>query len=276
MHRARRRTSWFVTAFLGVATVARAQPATPTEPEAGGPTSTEPAPMNAAAKLRYDKGLELYGRREYRAAIEEFEEGFAVEPRREFLFAEAQAYRLAGDCARAVPLFNRFLATQPSAIQIDATRLALDRCAHQAPPPPAIETRGPDLRALPQPRLPIQDRSPPAPWWRDPWGLGALGGAVVAAGLGGGFLLASERSWDAAHAPTVHLVTDFDRLTGEYEHRHAIGVASLATGAALLAVGVGRFAYVRHRNRTANEQARALIALTPLPQGAALLVRGNF
>jgi tetratricopeptide (TPR) repeat protein len=270
MHRARRRTCWFVIAILGMASVARAQPA-----ETEGATGPEPAPMNAAAKARYDQGLELYGRRNFRAAIEEFEEGFAIEPRREFLFAEAQAYRLAGDCAHAVPLFNRFLETQPSAIQIDATRLALDRCAHQ-PPPPKVEARPPEARVLPQPRPPIPEPPPPRAWWRDPWGLGALGGAVVAAGVGGGFLLASGQAWDAAHAPTVHLATDFDRMIDDYERRHTVGVASLATGAVLLAAGVGRFAYVRHRNRSASERVTSLIEVSPLPQGAALWMKGTF
>ena len=230
--------------------------------------------MNAAAKLRYDKGLELYGRREFRAAIEEFEEGFAVEPRREFLFAEAQAYRLAGDCAHAVPLFNRFLATQPSAIQIDATRLALERCAHQAPP--LVETRAPEPRTPPLTSLPIQELPPPPPWWRDPWGLTAASAGIVAAAVGGGFLVASNRSWDAAHAPTVRLAPDFDRLMTDYEHRHTVGVATLAVGGALCAAGLVRFAYVRHRNRTADERAQALITLMPLPGGAALSLRGGF
>ncbi|HEX2660517.1 MAG TPA: hypothetical protein VHU40_19685 [Polyangia bacterium] len=261
-------------ALLSVATVAGAEPASDPPPETGG----EPAPMNAAAKERYDKGLALYGQREFRAAIDAFEEGFAIEPRREFLFAEAQAYRLAGDCAHAVPLFDRFLATQPSPIQIDATRMALDRCAHQAPPPPVPEARPPVTRALPEPIVPSSPIlfTPPPPWWRDPWGVATLATGVTAAAVGGGFLLASERSWDAAHAPAVHLSTDFDRLMAEYQHRHRIGVASLTAGGALCAAAIVRFAYVRHRNATADERTQAQLALQPLPGGAALSWRSDF
>lgn len=270
MHRARRRTFRFVIALLSVATVARAEPSDD-KPPAPTETGDTPAPMNAAAKERYDKGLALYSQREFRAAIDAFEEGFAIEPRREFLFAEAQAYRLAGDCAHAVPLFDRFLATQPSQIQIDATRLALDRCAHQAAP----EAPRPVAPAPPKPYVPILFLPPP-PWWRDPWGVATLATGLATAAVGGGFLLASERSWDAAHAPTVHVSTDFDRLIAQYQQRHTVGIVTLAAGGALCAAAIVRFAYVRHRNATADERTQAQLALQPLPGGGALSWRSDF
>src|SRR5262245_38585026 len=56
------------------------------------------APMSPDARAHYDRGLALYQAKDYAGAIREFEVGYAAEPRREFLFAEAQAKRLAGDC----------------------------------------------------------------------------------------------------------------------------------------------------------------------------------
>jgi len=263
-----------------MAAVARAEP-TPgegppddnstTAPPAKSGSVNEASPMNPAAKSRYEKGLELYGQRNFRAAVAEFEAGFAVEPRREFLFAEAQAYRLAGDCHHAVPLFDRFLATGPSAIQIDATRLALDRCAHQAPP----TVVAPPVRVLPAPLPPAPPPPRPA-WWRDPWGAAALGTGVVALAVGAGFAVAASHAWDQAHAPRTRLAPDFDRLSADYERDYKIGVVSLAAGAAFCAAGATRLAIVRHRERVEEERPHASLSVDPLPRGAALSWRGSF
>jgi hypothetical protein len=285
MHRARRRTAGFVIASLSVATMARAeQDLAPsaakdesprTETPTAGP-SNEPTAMNPAAQARYDQGIELYRQRDFRAAIVEFELGFAVEPRREFLFAEAQAYRLAGDCGRAVPLYQRFLATQPSAIQIDATRLGLERCAQRSAQP-NIEVRAGFQPATPVPVPPSPPPVPPrGPWWQDAWGATAVGAGVVALGVGLGFVVASNRAWDDAHSPRTMLSTDFDRLTESYVQRRWIGVAALATGATLCGTGLVRFAWVRDRDRSENASRHAFLSVEPLPHGAAMSWKGSF
>jgi tetratricopeptide (TPR) repeat protein len=95
-------------------------------------TVPPPAPaMTGEARAHYDRGLALYAAKDYGAAIQELEAGYALDPRREFLFAEAQAQRLAGDCQRAVPLYQRFLTSEPSPLQASAAQVGLARCAQQ-------------------------------------------------------------------------------------------------------------------------------------------------
>ena len=93
--------------------------------------------MTDEARAFYERGLRLYADKDYAAAVGEFQAGYAVEPRREFLFAEAQAKRLSGDCAGAVGLYQKFLETQPSPAQVNATQMGLARCAQQMAATPA-------------------------------------------------------------------------------------------------------------------------------------------
>ena len=85
--------------------------------------------MRPEAEALYTRGLERFATHDYAAADADLEAGYAIEPRREFLFAEGQAKRLAGDCKGAVALYQRFLTTDPAAVQVNATHIALGRCA---------------------------------------------------------------------------------------------------------------------------------------------------
>ena len=149
--------------------------------------------MTPEARARYDRGLALYQGKDYAGAIKAFEEGFALEPRREFLFAGAQARRLAGDCRGAVPLYQRFLEMTPPPVQASATHIALARCAQQmaaekpAPaPPPAAPAPAP----------------PPPPWTHDRGGAALLGAGVVGLAVGVAFLAASFAALPDADART--------------------------------------------------------------------------
>ena len=100
--------------------------------------------MRPEAAALYTRGLERFAARDYAGAIADLEAGYAIEPRREFLFAEGQAKRLAGDCKGAVALYQRFLATNPTAVQANATQIALGRCAqHLADHPEVVVVEPP-------------------------------------------------------------------------------------------------------------------------------------
>ena len=266
-----------------------AEPApTPPAPVSSWP---EPAPMGALARERYEEGLRLYGARDFAGAIQLFEEGFALEPRREFLFAEAQAHRLAGDCARAVPLYQRFLETAPSPIQVDATRLGLDRCAKQEAAAAAARTaaaapsarvppegaRGPDnVDRLPIP-APAPARTERRPFWLDPPGLVAAGAGVAALGVGIGYWVASNHSLDQASSRETPNVLVYDRLHDTAVDRRTIAIVALAAGGAALVGGLARLAYVRPREVTATATSPAAsLALAPTSGGAALLWQGRY
>ncbi len=194
--------------------------------------------MKPEAQALYDRGVARVQAHDYAGAVADLEAGFAIEPRREFLFAEGQAKRLGGDCKGAVALYQRFLATGPPPLQASATHMALGRCAqHMADHPEVVVVPPP----TPKPAPP-----PPAPrWWLDPVGLAATGAGVVALGIGVGFLVASGAAQDDAAAALDR--PEYDRRWQTAESRRAIAVGALVTGAVVTAAGITRFALVRRQ-----------------------------
>jgi len=216
-------------------------PAAPAPATAAVPTPAATdveGPMQPAAAALYTRGLERFAARDYAAAIADLEAGYAIDPRREFLFAEGQAKRLAGDCKGAVALYQRFLATSPSAVHANATQMALGRCAQNL-------AEHPEVVMVQPPRQPPPPPPPPILWWRDPVGLGFTGAGVVGIGVGVGFIAASYAArHDAERAPAYD---PYDQRWSTAASRWNVGVGTLALGAALTAVGVARFVLVRRR-----------------------------
>jgi hypothetical protein len=211
-----------------------------TEPTAAA-TAPEPAseiegPMRPDAQALYDRALSRFSTRDYAAAIGDLEAGYRLEPRRDFLFAEAQAKRLGGDCAGAVGLYQRFLQSGPPAVQTSAAQIALGRCAQELASRPQVVVTVP---------APIAPRPPPPEWWRDPAGLALSAGAVVGAGVGIGYLIAalSARS-DAGGATTVD---EYSRRWSVATTRRDVAIGAFVAGGALAAAGIARFAIVRRR-----------------------------
>jgi hypothetical protein len=215
--------------------------------------------MRPETQARYARGLERFGARDYAGAIADFEAGYAIEPRREFLFAEGQAKRLAGDCKGAVALYQRFLATTPSPVQANATQIALGRCAqHLADHPDIVVVEPP--KPLPPP--------PPAPlkWWLDPVGLAASGAGVVALGVGGGFVAAAYSARSDAQSATT--LAEADERWSAATSRRAVGVVALGAGSILVAAGVYRFVTLKR----AADRRDVVVSVTP----GMVVVGGNF
>jgi hypothetical protein len=194
--------------------------------------------MHPAAQALYDRALKGFETHDYAAAIGDLEEGFALDPRREFLFAEAQAKRLGGDCRGAVVLYQRFLTSKPPALQIDATQIALARCAQELAKKPEVMIMTP----APPPPKPAPPR-----WSRDPRGLALTGTGVVALGIGLGYLVAAESARsDAGNAPSYSAYQSHWSTAGA---RLDVAIGALAIGAALTSTGVARFLLVRRHAR---------------------------
>jgi hypothetical protein len=236
--------------------VTAARPARAAEPEVEDAAAATSATMKPEARALYDRGLAQYQAKDFAGAIDAFERGYAIDPRREFLFADAQARRLAGDCRGAVPLYQRFLETSPPAVQASATHLGLSRCAQlmaaEKPAPPPVAT------AIPGPPPP----PPPPPWTHDRAGAGLLATGVVALGVGAGFLAASFAALPSAKEGSY---ADYTAARDRADARHAIGVVALVGGGAFVAAGLARYAWVRHERRA---------TLTLVPGGLAL--EGSF
>jgi hypothetical protein len=227
-----------IVGVVSLPAVARAGGLAATAPDSG-PGELE-GPMHPAAQALYDRALKGFETRDYAAAIGDLEEGFALDPRREFLFAEAQAKRLSGDCRGAVVLYQRFLTTRPPALQIDATQIALARCAQELARKPEVVITTTPAPAPPKP-------APPR-WSHDPWGLALTGTGVVALGVGiGSFVAAEIARSDAGGA------TSYAAYVGHWSTAGArldLAIGALALGAALTATGVARFVLVRRHARS--------------------------
>ena len=225
--------------------------------------------MNPAAEAHYRQGLALYAERDFPGALRELDLGYTIDPRPEFLFAEAQAHRLAGDCAKALPLYDAFLAASPTPVQIEATRLARARCAVSAATAPngAQDAAGrPPRAALPALATETPPERAPAPpprsAWRDPWALGTLGAGMAALGVGVGFAVASGRAQDDANAAaTAGTYPEFTKLQDRAGTRHDIATVALVAGGALAAVGLIRLVHVLRRD--ADSEAAQLHGARP-------------
>ena len=206
--------------------------------------------MRPEAQALYARGLERFGAHDYAGAIADFEAGYAIEPRREFLFANGQAKRLAGDCKSAVALYQRFLATNPSSVQANATQMALGRCAQHLADHPDI--------VVVEPPKPLPPPPPPPPkWWLDPWGLAATGVGVAAIGVGAGFVAAAYSARDDAQTATTY--PEASERWSAATSRRTFGVVALGAGSMLVAAGSLPFLTVKR----AADRRDVVVSVTP-------------
>jgi hypothetical protein len=182
------------------------------------------------AQELYELGMAHFRTRGFSEAARAFEAAYALDPRREVLFALAQATRLSGDCAGAVPLYNRFLTTDPPGHQIEAARIALARCQDPTParPPPM---------ARPAP-LSVQR---PA-WYRDAAG-GALAAAAVLSLTAGVGLLVASRMADREHREAL-VYGQADARRSAAQSRQRWGTAALLSATALGLAAGGRWLWL--------------------------------
>lgn len=75
-----------------------------------------------------DRALRSYAAEDYETAAEAFADAYAIEASPALLFAQAQALRLAGDCRRALPLYQRFLAYESDPTYVNAIAPLIDEC----------------------------------------------------------------------------------------------------------------------------------------------------
>jgi hypothetical protein len=234
------------------------------------------ADESPAAKGRehYRKAISEYGAKEYEAAIADFRDAYAYDPRPEVLYAWAQAERLSGDCPSAIVLYKRFLDGGAIGAQADAARANQEKC-EQALATRPVEEEQPAPKPKPAPIVvvaaPAVKRAPKTrrahvAWWKDPLGDGLVAGGAVALAIGLGYLSAADDAQSAAaHAST------YDQYAAEIaaagSHR-TVGAVSLSIGAAIVAGGVVRWVYASRHGE--------IITITPATGGGMVSIAGRF
>jgi hypothetical protein len=199
-------------------------------------------PTDPKAKAHWDRAEARYYAGDFAIAILEYKSGYAIEPKRIFLFALAQAERKSGNCAEGDKYARQFFATDLTEDQRKAAQELIDKvpCTpKEAPTPPPIKTTSPEL---PPPPPPAPPPPPVRPWFRDPLAgvVTGVGLATVAVGIGFGKAGSAmiEKASDAA------TLGSYDRRVDKGESRENVAKVMIPIGAALLAVGVVRYVRV--------------------------------
>jgi tetratricopeptide (TPR) repeat protein len=163
------------------------------------PAASAAPSQEELARSHYHAGEEEYARGRWREALHEFQLGYALSPRPEFLINFAQVYRKLGDFDAAERECERYLATAPpSDLAQQAERLLQqirDERANAprpepppAPPPPAQNVQSHNEIVQPQTKnvrsqtIIVQPHNAPPPPRRRRWvvPVAVVGGIVVA------------------------------------------------------------------------------------------------
>lgn len=269
-------------------------------PALADPAAQAPA-LHGKASADFDRGLAAYRRGNYRAAARAFAAGYAIQPHPDFLFPWAQALRLAGDCAAAVPLYRKVLATVATPRDRRSVQRLIDEChtdtdestpppsEHAPEPEPAPTTATeptpapppPESASTPAPIAPapgahaaigISSRAPRRPWYGDGWSATLTAAGTVAVGVGAGFLIAGKVAADGAAAADT--LGTFAADSHNATIRYRVGAVALGVGGALVAAGVVH--YVLTGSPGPKDEERPSVSITPVPGGPGLSLTGRF
>ena len=198
-----------------------------------GSARSEPK-LRADAQLHFDRAMAAYNAKDYDLALAELRTAYAIDPRPDLVYAQAQAQRMAGKCTDAIATYRRYLALHPPQEEAAKAERHIARCGDSLPSP------------APQAATPLPAGPPPPPrespaWYRDRLGIAIATGGIIAAGIGAGFLVAASSSVAAANnAPDyATFLEDADRA----QSRNLIGSITVAAGTTLLGLGVVRLVF---------------------------------
>lgn len=224
--------------------------------------------ISPPALAELERGEQHFRDKDYAAAIESFDRGYAIDPQPIFLYDKAQALRLSGDCVAAIESYDDFLAADPPADEAARAKQNLDNCKAKlaaakpaAPPKPAPPAKAAAVdddsdeavSSDDDEAAPLERTKDPAPavkplavtatetqaWWHDHLGVGLMTTGVIALGISAGFAVAAKNAADQTALATNQSEWSVARLAWQQD-RLAAGVA-LGAGAALLTFAVIRF-----------------------------------
>jgi len=205
------------------------------------------------AKRLYADGLIHYNGKEYPAAIESWKKSYELSKAPLLLFDLGQAYRLSGDCARAMAYYDDYRRAQPQPDNEDELAEAIALCKRAIRPP------------APPPPPP-----PPPPPAREPArrGLRTVGIVVAAAGVaavaaGGVFAYEGRQLQQDVEAALAADPTWTPELRSKERSGHrdnAMAWASFGAGAAAFVAGGLMFAFSGNGERP--------VAIAPTRGGA--------
>lgn len=211
--------------------------------------------------------------RDYDGAVEAYERAYELSNDPSIIYEIAQAHRLAGEHARAISEYERYVKLAP-----DGDRAA-DALAHQQTLEAEIEARGDDLDSETDPDTEAdihQDASGSGGWsGMRIAGVGSLGVVTVGMGAGVVFGLQARSAQSNVEGAEGSWSRDLDDevAKGEAAQRNLI-VATVVSGAALAAGGV--LLYLDGQSGDEGSGGRISIAPSLTESSAGLAVGGRF
>jgi tetratricopeptide (TPR) repeat protein len=225
-------------------------------------TTTAYADDRAVAKKLYDDGLRHYNVAEYADAIAAWKQAYLLAKKPILLFNIGQAYRLAGDCKQAVTFYDSYEREEPHPHNQDELDQARVLCKEAVVatndhptsvpdvPTPTPTTPTPAPTATPTPPPETSTATPTMPstsaTTTTPTHLTAyiVGGAGLALGVTGVVFAFDARAQNHKNAGVTDWTAENNTIQARGERDDklaiafgAIGVAGIATGVVLYALG---------------------------------------
>jgi hypothetical protein len=203
--------------------------------------------LEPQAQVHLDAALKAYETKDWDAAVREFEQAYAIDPKPALLYATAQAYRFANRCGKALELYRRYLTGKLTDTQIAAAKTGISLCESTRPEPAPEPKPEPKTEPKPESRLeptlepprgvPSVEPAPERrPWYTDGIGDALTAGGVVGIAIGATFLVMAGSSESAAKSARFR--DDFLRDLDDAAQRKKIGWTSLGVGSGLAVGGV--------------------------------------
>ncbi|MEO8699061.1 MAG: hypothetical protein ABI867_03425 [Kofleriaceae bacterium] len=234
------------------------------------------------AVAAYQEGQRRYRAEDYLHAAEQFELAWKLDPDPAYLFNVAQAYRFGAKCTKSIEFYREFLRVVAKPANADAIAGYIrdqEACARaEATPPPqplpppvvVVEKPLPPVER-PQPVPPVIDDSDPGRGQKRV-AIVAGAGAMVAAGVGLGFLVAGNRAATTREELCADgcVFDDVGLRVAELEDRagrdRAIAITGFSVAGAALVTGVVLYL-------TAPSVEHRSVTVVPTRRGAAIVVR---
>ncbi len=222
-------------------------------------------PEGAQDNPHFAAAVQAWNEERWEDAAKAMARAYALDPRPEYVFAQAQALRFSGDCDAAVPRYRAFIALDPPADAVTEARGHIDACGGEStaspPPEPSPPPASDPTPVTSPPAIDDETRPVARPWWRDPAGhvLGWSGVAFVGVGAGlWGEGMARRRRGEAASDEQAYRDARRGGAT-----MVSVGIPLVSVGGALVLAAITRFAVVGRRGGGRHEAAARRRAIVP-------------
>jgi tetratricopeptide (TPR) repeat protein len=198
--------------------------------------ATATAGAQPAAELLKKAGEE-YKAGKYEAAAALLQKAYELEPKPETLFALAQAERLAGKCAAAVPHYKKLITELKD---LDIAKLVQSNLSLCQKDEPVVEPKPTPVQPAPAPIVPPKERIVVRVEQRsDKLALTSFAAGTLALGAAVGFYISANGNRDAA--VDARTLEDSRRFNDRADGQRAVSIVAGLAGAGLVSYAIVRW-----------------------------------